>query len=297
LKYRFETKKQKFCSLLSLFLKFAIQITKENTIFLSAVIYDENYCAVKIKDNLNSISPYLLKAFNEILSDDENMSRRNYGFSRFSVKLAKKIIELLCARKATVMREGEANEFALVFPLKFVITDSSKMEVETVTVPKTAEPKSGEKGEKNVSAESPAQKVASDKMPAIDKRTVDLSQLACLYLEDQVDSQMLFKFQLKDLKSIEFAPSFESALPLLKTKKFDFIVMDINLQGEYNGLDALRIIQKMPGYKNIPIIASTAYLQPGARDSFIAAGFSEFISKPLFRDKLLEMLKKFFPVK
>jgi CheY-like chemotaxis protein len=73
--------------------------------------------------------------------------------------------------------------------------------------------------------------------------------------------------------------------------------MDINLQGEYNGLDALRIIQKMPGYKDIPIIASTAYLQPGARDSFIAAGFSEFISKPLFRDKLLEMLKKFFPVK
>ena len=73
--------------------------------------------------------------------------------------------------------------------------------------------------------------------------------------------------------------------------------MDINLQGEYNGLDALRIIQKMPGYKDIPIIAATAYLQPGARDSFIAAGFSEFISKPLFRDKLIEMLNKFFPGK
>jgi len=136
-----ETDRQKFISLLSLFIKFAIQITKENTIFLSAVIYDENYCAVKIKDNLNAISPYLLKALNEILSDDENMSRRNYGFSRFSVKLAKKIIELLSARKATVMREGEPNEFALVFPLKFVITDSSKMEVETVIAPKTVKPK------------------------------------------------------------------------------------------------------------------------------------------------------------
>lgn len=289
-----ETDRQKFISLLSLFIKFAIQITKENTIYLSAVVYDDNYCAVKIKDNLNSISPYLLKALNEILSDDENMSRRNYGFSRFSVKLAKKIIELLSVRKATVMREGEPNEFALVFPLKFVITDSTKMEVETISALKTVEPK---QGEKPVQATSPTVKASVDKIPAIDKRTVDLTLLSCLYLEDQVDSQMLFKFQLKDLKSIEFAPSFESALPLLKTKKFDFIVMDINLQGEYNGLDALRIIQKMPGYKEIPIIASTAYLQPGARDSFIAAGFSEFISKPLFRDKLVEMLKKFFPVK
>ena len=287
-----ETDKSKFISLLSLFIKFAIQITKENTIYLSAVIYDDNYCAVKIKDNLNAISPYLLKALNEILADDENMSRRNYGFSRFSVKLAKKIIELLSARKATVMREGEPNEFALVFPLKFVITDSSMMELETVTVSNTAEPKSVEK---NVSA--PSVKSANGKSHSPDKRTVDLSKLSCLYLEDQVDSQMLFKFQLKDLKSIEFAPSFENALPLLKTKKFDFIVMDINLQGEYNGLDALRIIQKMPGYKDIPIIASTAYLQPGARDNFIAAGFSEFISKPLFRDKLIEILKKFFPVK
>jgi CheY-like chemotaxis protein len=170
------------------------------------------------------------------------------------------------------------------------------MEVETVTAPKNIKPNPVEKIEKEVSAASPSVIAASGKIPEPDKRNVDLSKLSCLYLEDQLDSQMLFKFQLKDLKSIEFAPSFESALPLLKTKKFDFIVMDINLQGEYNGLDALRIIQKMPGYKEIPIIASTAYLQPGARDSFIAAGFSEFISKPLFRDKLLEMLKKFFPV-
>ena len=105
---------------------------------------------------------------------------------------------------------------------------------------------------------------------------------------------MLFKVQFKDLKSIEFAPSFESALPLLKTKKFDFIVMDINLQGEYNGLDALRIIQKMPGFKDMPIIASTAYVQPGARDNFIAAGFSDFVSKPLLREKLLDVLKTLF---
>ena len=98
----------------------------------------------------------------------------------------------------------------------------------------------------------------------------------------------------RTIKSIEFAPSFETALPLLKTKRFDFIIMDINLQGEYNGLDALRIIQKMPGYKDIPIIASTAYVQPGAKDNFKAAGFTDFISKPLLRDKILESLRNIF---
>lgn len=119
----------------------------------------------------------------------------------------------------------------------------------------------------------------------------DVSRLDCLYLEDQIDSQILFKVQMKELKSIEFAPSLEKALPSIKTKKYDFLVLDMNLQGEYNGLDALRIIRKMPGYEYTPIIAVTAYVLPGDKEKFIAAGFNDFISKPIMRDKLLECLK------
>jgi PAS domain S-box-containing protein len=284
-----ETDRLKFISLLSLFVKFALQITKEDAIYLSAAVFEENYCAIKIKDHKNLITPYLLKAFNDIFSEDENMSRRNYGFSRFSVKLAKKLIELLSVRKITIMKEGEPMEYAFVFPNKFVIADKQKMELETIAAPVLGEIKASVKLNKMQKPDLPVEPPRPG-----DKKILNLTQLSCLYLEDQVDSQMLFKVQMKDLKSIEFAPSFESALPLLKTKMFDFIVMDINLQGEYNGLDALRIIQKMPGYQNIPIIASTAYMQPGARENFIAAGFNDFVSKPLLRDKLLEVLKKLF---
>jgi len=275
-----ETDRQKLISLLSLFVKFAIQITKEDKIFLSASVYQDSYCAVSIKDNSKAITPYLLKAFNDIFSDDENLSRRNYGFSRFSVKLAKKLIDLLSIKKEIITKDADPVEFALVISLKFVITDKKKLEMEIVP-------------QQKVSSKQP-EKVPTASLAPVEKKPLDLTHLSCLYLEDQVDSQMLFKVQMKDLKNIEFAPSFESALPLLKTKKFDFLVMDINLQGEYNGLDALRIIQKMPGYKNIPVIASTAYLLPGARDNFIAAGFNDFVSKPLLRDKLLEVLKTLF---
>lgn len=284
-----ETDKQKFTSLLSLFIKFAIQITKENSIYLSASTYDENYCAIKIRDTRNLITPYLLKALNEILSDDENIGRRNYGFSRFSVKLAKKLIELLSVRKEVIMREGDPQEIALIFPQKFVLDDKVQMEVELFS-----DTQKKHDIKQKVLVKSSDQKISTDQIMPGEGKHINLSQLSCLYLEDQVDSQLLFKVQLKELKSIEFAPSFESALPLLKTKKFDFIVMDINLQGEYNGLDALRIIQKMPGFKDVPVIASTAYVQPGARNNFIAAGFSDFVSKPLLREKLLDVLKIFF---
>ena len=121
-----------------------------------------------------------------------------------------------------------------------------------------------------------------------------LNNMTCLYIEDQVDSQILFKVQMKELKDIKYSASFEEALPLLDTEQFDFIVMDINLQGEYNGLDALKIIHKMAGYEDIPIIAVTAYVLPGDREKFIATGFNDFISKPIFREKMIESLKKIF---
>ncbi|MCH8034927.1 MAG: PAS domain S-box protein [Bacteroidetes bacterium] len=123
---------------------------------------------------------------------------------------------------------------------------------------------------------------------------LDLNHLTCLYIEDQVDSQILFRVQMKGLKDIKYAVSFEEALPLLDTEQFDFIVMDINLQGEYNGLDALKIIHKMPGYGDIPIIAVTAYVLPGDKEKFIATGFNDFISKPIFREKMIESLEKIF---
>lgn len=123
---------------------------------------------------------------------------------------------------------------------------------------------------------------------------LDLTNLSCLYIEDQVDSQILFKVQMKGLKEIKFAVSFEEALPMLESRTFDFIVMDINLQGEYNGLDALKIINKMPVHENTPIIAVTAYVLPGDKEKFISTGFNDFVSKPIFREKMIESLERVF---
>ncbi|MCU0414273.1 MAG: PAS domain S-box protein [Ignavibacteriaceae bacterium] len=138
------------------------------------------------------------------------------------------------------------------------------------------------------------EKVDANKKTDVPKNKNGLSSLRCLYIEDQVDSQILFKVQMKDLKNIQFATSFEEALPLLETNVFDFIIMDINLQGEYNGLDALKVIHQIPKFQSIPVIAVTAYVLPGDKEKFIATGFTDFISKPIFREKLVESLNKIF---
>jgi CheY-like chemotaxis protein len=66
------------------------------------------------------------------------------------------------------------------------------------------------------------------------------------------------------------------------------------LQGEYNGLDAIKIIRTMDGLEEIPILAVTDYVLPGDKEKFIATGFTDFVSKPIFRNKMVEVLSKIF---
>lgn len=195
------------------------------------------------------------------------------------------------------------NEFEPVTPVSEILT-SKLPEDQKVTIEGTKEKDELTEISKELdedlqeiaeSVQAAEEKVASEKV--VVPPTIDLSKLNCLYIEDQVDSQILFKVQLKGLKDIQFAPSFEDALPLLDKYTFDFIVIDINLQGEYNGLDALKLIHKMPGYENTPIIAVTAYVLPGDKEKFIAAGFDDFIAKPIFREKMIDSLQKIFLTK
>ncbi len=284
---KFKTDRQKFLTFVVQILHFAIIMTKESSVYLSANFYEEGKFYIGIKDLKNKISRDLLNNLKAVFTDDENNIRRNFGLSRFTVRLVKKLLTILQAEYKSFPSEENPTEFAFVFPLELVV--ETEEEEETVEEKETIKEEIPPKEEPVEKVEPPAEQPT----PVTHKK-LDLSQLSCLYVEDQIDSQILFRVQMKELRSIEFATSLEKALPLLKTKHFDFILMDINLQGEYNGLDALKIIRQMPGYENVPIIAVTAYVVPGAEEKFIQAGFNEFITKPLLREKIIDALEKIF---
>lgn len=186
-------------------------------------------------------------------------------------------------------------------PVQTSYPDTSSREVTPQKPPLREEPTSVPKEPVRTYSPTPAPEPPESRSASVAKVTenrepssIDLRNMSCLYIEDQLDSQILFKVQMKELKSIKFSQSFEDAIPLLENEKFDFIVLDINLQGEYNGLDALKVIRTMEGLELIPIIAVTAYVLPGDKEKFIATGFTDFVSKPIFRNKLVEVLSKIF---
>ena len=70
----------------------------------------------------------------------------------------------------------------------------------------------------------------------------------------------------------------EDALKRVDNEYYDLILMDIELPG-IDGIEVTRIIKSK--YKGIPIIALTSYAMKGDKERFLAAGFDEYVSKPI----------------
>lgn len=305
-------------------LKYSFLSTNAEKLFITERSEDDKLI-IEIKDKQSGISPELAEKLRIAFLTSEFANSTNYGFPEIVVKLTRKLIKILKASCSVLMSSGNPSEFIVSVPLKleddFSKTQIRKEEKEVTPSEPIVAAKIEDKIEKKEISETPKiiekeeisgmpevvekeeiSEIIKEEKGEVEKRDIpkiqhtdealNLTGFSCFYLEDQFDSQLLISSQLKDLKNIEFATSLENALPILSRSRFDFIIMDIKLEGDFDGFDALKIIRKLPGYENIPIIAVTAYSLPSEHAKFLSAGFNAYLPKPFLRDDILNSLTK-----
>ena len=116
-----------------------------------------------------------------------------------------------------------------------------------------------------------------------------------LLVEDNKANQMFMSLILKKFGLIfDIANDGLEAVSAYKNDYYDLILMDENMPN-LNGIEATKQIllyEKMQDMRHTPIVALTANALKGDRERFLEAGMDEYLTKPLDKTKLSQVLNE-----
>ncbi len=91
--------------------------------------------------------------------------------------------------------------------------------------------------------------------------------------------------------AVEKAANAQEGLAKFKNNaKIDLLITDLNMPG-MNGIDFIKEVRKLAGYKFMPILFLTTESQQAKRVEAKAAGASGWLVKPATADELLNTIK------
>ncbi len=121
-----------------------------------------------------------------------------------------------------------------------------------------------------------------------------MKNVKILIVEDEnLSSLVLKKILVKkgEFENIFLAKNGIEAINMVKEKKFDLILMDVQME-EMDGLEATTIIRGInKHYQEVPILIITGFAMKGDKEKCLNAGATEYISKPVDNCILIETVK------
>ncbi len=116
-------------------------------------------------------------------------------------------------------------------------------------------------------------------------------------VEDNEKNMKLFRAILKLIPDLDI---FEESrgdlgLELIKSGDPDLVILDIQLP-EMSGIEIYNELQKIERFKNVPFIAVTSFAMKGDKERILAAGFDNYVSKPIKIHEFRELVQKLLKV-
>lgn len=238
----------------------AIKFTIDGGISISAYagLRDTSDVVIKISDTGIGIAPQHHKLiFEEFRQVSEGLSRTFEG-SGLGLSLVMKISKLLNARVWVESVPEKGSDFYIALPSAAVVNE----DITTI-----------------VEKEEPINtiRLGRGNVPEV------------LIVEDNEINRRLAALYLREICNIDMAENGYVAMMKIKAKKYDAVLMDINLGAGPNGIHIAQEIRAIDHYKDIPIIAVTGYTMQGDREKLLANGCSHYVAKPYDKKTLIKL--------
>lgn len=183
---------------------------------------------------------------------------RQHGGTGLGLALSRRIVELHGGRVLAGSEPGKGSRFTVVLPWK------------------SGRPVAG-------SASPPAAAPTDSLLPPPPRDVPGTIAKASriLVVEDDPDLAGMLADHLESRgHQVLAARSGADAIDVAVNERPDVILMDIEMP-ETDGYEAMRRIRAHPGLETTPILAVTALAMPGDRERSLAAGATDYVSKPL----------------
>ena len=109
-------------------------------------------------------------------------------------------------------------------------------------------------------------------------------------VEDNPDNRLLLHAILGERFAVLEYASGEEALAGFAAERPDVVLLDISLPG-MDGLEILARIRADAALAGLPVIALTAHAMAGDRERYLAAGFDDYLTKPIVDEtRLIEAI-------
>jgi two-component system chemotaxis response regulator CheY len=112
------------------------------------------------------------------------------------------------------------------------------------------------------------------------------------------DSQVMRAMLVDDLSrrgyTVDAATGGRSGIERARNSQYDLIVTDQNMPG-MDGLEMVKIIRQMDGYKKTPILVLTTESSDELKAQFRSAGATGWMVKPYAPDRMTNALAKVLP--
>jgi hypothetical protein len=228
----------------------AVKFTPSGRIILRCEL-KEGFIRFELEDTGIGIEPELQNIIFERFRQVESTYTKTYGGTGLGLAITRAYIEKLGGKISVKSEFGKGSTFSFKLPYR------------------------------------PASDLNNQKDQVSRFRPLDLG-MTILVVEDEEINWLYLNEILKNRVRVLRAVSGKEAVELVKLNPgIDIILMDIKLP-DINGLELTRIIKSLNN--KIKVIAQTAYALSGDRESVIAAGCSGYISKPVNRDELLNLI-------
>ncbi len=242
----------------------AIKFTKQGTVSVrlgvGTTTADRAVVELEVSDTGLGIATADCEHLFEPFVQADSATTRKHGGTGLGLAICKQLVDLMGGAIRVDSSVGQGSRFTVVVPLE-------RTEEATLDMPVV----------------SRAMRVARD----------TLRGLRVLVVEDDPTNAALMERLLSRVGCVvERATDGADALVALARHSHPIVMMDIDMP-VMDGREATRRIRTQFGPDVQPyVIAVTAHVMPGDRDSFVRAGMNDYVSKPIHADELSKALER-----